>query len=324
MIGTSLPSTALPKAATLTDALISPSAELASRDAFNRLRRTFERRLRAVTGVASPELPIRVDGYHLRTTALGPDVGHRPFLWSAWTARRPIGVECVRACLAGPRSSPLQASHEVMERLVRRADQGPSRSGSLAKWLSELGTAGRAAVQAEAVVWATQLLTALDWTRLANPIIGGDATVALPSSGQIVLRGRIEVRAMLGPQHKTDPKSDLSASSPTALFTMMFGRPTSTAHYEMGLTALTAALDDRRGDVPTRVVGWWPQCGRALILPVDLGLLDRTCEAVVANVQSRLRPKGWAVRSRAARNPARKPARRSAVRMATETERVAS
>jgi hypothetical protein len=324
MIGSSLPPTALPKAATLTDALISPSSELVSRDAFNRLRRTFERRIRTAAGVVHPDVPIRVDAYHLRGTTLGPDVRDRPFQWSPWTARRPIGVEVARACLVGARLSPLQASHEVIERLVRRANEGPSRAGTLAKWLSGLSTAGRAAVQAEAVVWATQLLTALDWTKLTNPTIGGDVSVVVPAASQILLRGRIEVRTPLGcPEDR--PNGDLGAAAPTALFTMMFGRPTSTAHREMGLAALTAALEDCRGDVPARVVGWWPQCGRALVLPVDLGLLERTCEAVVVNVQSR-RPTSRAIKSGATSNDAaaQRPTGRPAIRVATDSERMAS
>src|ERR1700728_4721747 len=316
MVGTSLPSTSLPKAAALTDALISPSSELVSRDTFSSLRRSLERELRAVTAVVPSEQPIRVDGYHLRNATIGLEAHDSPFRWSPWTARRPIGVECARACLSNARLTTLQASHDVIERLTRRANDGRSHSGSLAEWLSGLSIGGRAAVHAEAGVWATQLLTSLDWTKLTNPIIGGDVSFVLPSPGPIVLRGRIEVRALLGsPDNLSDLAGGFSASPPSVLFTMMFGRPRSSAQHEMGLAALATALDDRHGDVPARVVGWWPQCGRALVLPIDRGLLDRTCESVVAAVRAKCRSKAWVRKSGAGRGEAKKPTRRPAVRV---------
>ena len=47
------------------------------------------------------------------------------------------------------------------------------------------------------------------------------------------------------------------------------------------LAALVAALASaRRGGVPARVVGWWPDCGRAWIVPVDAGTLSMAADGV--------------------------------------------
>jgi hypothetical protein len=175
----------------------------------------------------------------------------------------------------------------VITRLIRQADEQRGRPGSLSEWLAGLAVGGRTVVQAEAVVWATQLITALDWTRLSRPIVGDDRSVVLPSSSQILLRGRIELRTFVTPTQARDthPHQRLE-SEPSVLFATMTGRPGPTARTELGLAALTVALDDRHDEVPIRVLGWWPQCGRSLVVPVDLALLNQTCEAVVGTVRS--------------------------------------
>jgi hypothetical protein len=177
-------------------------------------------------------------------------------------------------------------------------------------------------VQAEAVLWATQLLTALDWTKIANPIVGADRSVVLPSPGQVSLRGRIEVVAPIESRSRPNGRW---VTPPSALFMMMFGRPTPAARIEMGLAALAVAFDDRHSEIPVRIIGWWPQSGRALVLPVDLALLERTCEAVVAAVQRKCPTKLLATANRRGRYDTSKvPVGRRAALIAAETERVAS
>ena len=287
MVGTSLPSTALPRAASLTDALTLSLSPLVSRGEFAELRQAFEHALRTATRSLPAGERIRVDGYSLRNATSG-EAGHGgSFRWSPWTARRPIGIECVRAYLANTRLTPLQASHDVITRLVRQADEQRGRPGSLSEWLAGLAVGGRAVMQAEAVVWATQLITALDWTKLRHPIVGGDRSVVLPSSRQVLLRGRIEVQTLATPtQPPLTQAHGRLEPEPSVLFAMMTGRPSPTARTELGLAALTVALGDRRGETPIRVLGWWPQCGRALVVPVDVTLLKHTCEAVIGAVRS--------------------------------------
>jgi hypothetical protein len=330
MIGTSLPSTSLPKATALTEVLTWPSSPSISRDEFHQLRQAFEGELGTVARSLPINERIRIDGYRLRNTVSDLD---SPFRWSPWTARRPIGVECVRACLACARLTPLQASHDVIRRFVRRADDERGHPGSLAEWLAGLAVGGRTVVQAEAVVWATQLLTALDWTKLSRPIVGGDRSVVPSSSSRVLLRGRIEVLTRVVPARSPNKGEALGARDvgPAALFAMMTGRPSPTARTELGLAALTVALDGREGEAPIRVVGWWPQCGRALVVPVDLALFNQTCDAVLGAVRSACPPQRRQPRAAkdsvggsGRRDAVRKPTRRAATRVAPDTERVAS
>jgi hypothetical protein len=135
-------------------------------------------------------------------------------------------------------------------------------------------------------------MTALDWTKLSRSIIGGDRSIAL-SSNRVVLRARIEVLTRVAPVPSPNGGVALDPGDvgPAALFAMMTGRPSQSARTELGLAALTAALDDRRDQAPIRVVGWWPQCGRTLVLPVNPTLIQQTCQAVVATVKSAYPPK---------------------------------
>jgi hypothetical protein len=157
----------------------------------------------------------------------------------------------------------------------------------LAEWIGGLAVGGRAVVQAEAVLWTTQLMTALDWDRLRRPAIGRDSSVVMPSSSRVLLRGRIEVQTWASPRGSDgDGSVGTAAPEQVVLLSMMPGRPGRTARMELGLSALTSALDNRQGAIPIRVIGWWPQCGRALVVPVDVALLNQTCQAVVATVRS--------------------------------------
>jgi hypothetical protein len=288
MIGTSLSPTALPKASSLTNALTAPSPLLVTLAEFAMIRQALERELGAVAERLRANDRVRVDAYHLRDSLSGgaPRAGDASFRWTPLTARRPIGIECARACLANPRLSPLESARDAITHLVRHA-KDQRRPGSLAEWVGGLAVGGRAVVQAEAVLWTTQLMTALDWDGLRRPVIGRDSSVVLPSSSRVLLRGRIEVQTWASP-----PGSDGDGSvGPVApdqvvLLSMMPGRPGRTARMELGLSALTSALDNRQGAIPARVVGWWPQCGRALVVPVDVALLNQTCQAVVATVRS--------------------------------------
>jgi hypothetical protein len=311
MVGTSIPSTALPKAASLTEAFLAPSPQLVEPAELHRLRHAFECELQLAAGPFDPKDRIRVDAYRLRNSMTGPNETGSPFRWTPWTARRPIGVESVRACLSNPRLTPIQATHEAIARLIRRADDD-RRPDSLSGWLAGLAIGSRSVVQAEAVVWTTQLLTALDWTKLGRPVVGGDRSVVVGSSGQVLLRGRIEVRVRA-------VSGDRSFGPQPVLFSMMTGRPGPTARAELGLTALTVALDDRPDEIPLRVVGWWPQCGRALVVPVDVALLSRTCEAVVAAVRATAPTRRG---PRLAKTATREAAKHKTTRTAPQTARM--
>src|SRR5579871_1991170 len=211
---------------------------------------------------------VRVDGYLLRTAPTATT--KRPFAWSPWTARRPIALEAVRVWLARPGLSPMRAVDVAVGALLARTDERPN---SLGAWLQGLSSGARGVTQAEAVTWATQLFGALDWERLDRAVVGGDRSVGFEAAPRVHLHARVDVRAALSPAERAR----------SGLFPAMTGRPGVTAADELGLAALTLALDPRLG-VPARVIGWWPQCGRAAIADVDLPLLTRTAAAVVRSL----------------------------------------
>lgn len=268
MVRTSLSTTLLPRAKVLTDALLAPPRPGVSDAELLDLRVHIESQLAGLTSPSEGGPPARIDGYRLRN-ADHPRHDDRPFRWSPWTARRPIALEALRIWMARPKLSPLRAVDSAVESLLARSD---GRSRSLGEWLGGLPAGARGVVQAEAVTWATQLVSALEWGRLEGAAIGTDRSVVFEGAPRFRLHARIDVRISLS---GTEDRAEASA-----LFLAMTGRPGPTTPEELGLAALTSALHPRLG-LPSRVIGWWPQCGRAAIADVDLSLLRRTAEAVV-------------------------------------------
>ena len=127
-------------------------------------------------------------------------------------------------------------------------------------------------VVAEAVTWATQLLTAVDWARIPRvPVLGGrDDWWQGPGGSELVLKGRAEVRALV--QRRM------------ALVVVGSGRCPPDWRVELGYPGLVAALVREASSAPCRVVGVWPQSGQIRVLPVDLSTLRATATTVVAAV----------------------------------------
>ena len=287
MTGTSLSPTRLPKAEALTEVLVAtPSVGLG--EAPDELYR----QLAAALAGAGSHLPVgaslRVDGYFLRTalTAPGQLAAPDPFAWSPRTARRLLGLAAVRACVSGTERTPADAVEHVVGAAVQDARRGSQRAGSLAGWLLSLAAGGRAVVRAEAVTWATQLLAALDWRGLgATPIVGSDQWWDGPAGCRVALRGRSEVRTQTRRDDQAPP-SLINGPTPSALFTMLGGRPGPIATLELGLAALASFMARPKEPPPARVVGWWPQCGRALVLPIDGATLRTTADAVISALRA--------------------------------------
>jgi hypothetical protein len=287
MTGTSLSPTRLPKAEALTEVLVSPpSVELgeAPDDLY--------RQLAAALVGAGSQLPagtaLRVDGYFLRTALTAPEqlAAPDPFEWSPRTARRLLGLAAVRGCVSGSERTPADAVEHVVSAAVEDARRGSQRAGALAGWLLSLAPGGRAVVRAEAVTWATQLLAALDWRGLgATPIVGSDQWWDGPAGCRVALRGRSEVRTQTRRDDRA-PRSLTNGPTPSALFTMLGGRPSPVAALELGLAALASFMARPKEPSPARVVGWWPQCGRALVLPIDGPTLRNTADAVISALRA--------------------------------------
>ncbi|MGH9089068.1 MAG: hypothetical protein ACRDYZ_13330, partial [Acidimicrobiales bacterium] len=186
---------------------------------------------------------------------------------------------------------------------------GLGRAGSLAEWLGSLPAAARAIVEAEAATWATDLWSAVEWGRLGPGVrVGGPEPLWSPAgSPATALRGRVDIRVDGGggafltvlpgqPVPASRVELGLSAlaaalSAPSALAAPSTPSARS-AHAARSALAVPPALSapaEAAGPwgaaaqppgVPERVVGWWPECGRALMVPVDLPLLEETADAV--------------------------------------------
>lgn len=285
MIPTTLSPVQLPKARGLTDVLMAPAGPGVPPGTAAALRRRLTDALAGSAGGG----PIRVDPYLLRMALLAPSrhTDDDPFRWSPRTAKRSVGVVAVHHCIGGRARTPAEAVAITMAQLVEDARHGRGRHSSLARWLALAGAGGRAAVQAEATTWATRLFEAIEWDRLEQPpIIGGqDQWWDCPGTPSVGLRGRADVRVPTSPVPGAATGPGRGDRAP-ALFTMVGGRPGPTSRVELGLAALVAVLARPVAPAPTRVVGWWPDCGRALVLPVDLPMLRQTADAVVTAVRA--------------------------------------
>jgi hypothetical protein len=271
MISTSLPAAGLPRSRCLTDALLAPCDRAPTAAALEVLRA----RLRDGIGAAASGPPLRIDGYRLRTAGRGAGTSlpapDRPFAWSPRTARRSVAIAAVRHGLEVGRS-PAASVAETVARMVDEGRAGRGRRGSPAAWLATLGDGARAQVLAEATTWATHLYEALEWGRLGrSAVVGGaDRWWDCPTA-RVALRGRADVRVE-------------RPSSGPALLTVNPGRPGPTSRVELALAALVDVVSRPACPPPSRVVGWWPECGRALVLAVDLPLLAESARSVVTAV----------------------------------------
>jgi hypothetical protein len=218
---------------------------------------------------------LRVDAFLLRTHVRGDRLADNAesFAWSPGNVRRSIGLAAVRRCLEDGARNPAEAVAATITSMVREARTGDGGRRSAARWLAGIGDGARAAVEAEATSWATRLFLAVEWDRLSRPPIVGapDRWWDCPGS-RVGLRGRADVRFELDGGRQT-------------LLTLMAGHPGQARRTELALGALVDVLCRPSAPPPARIVGWWPECGRALVLTVDLGLLQETAQTVAAAVR---------------------------------------
>jgi hypothetical protein len=186
-----------------------------------------------------------------------------PFAWSALTARRSIGVAAVRLLLGGTARSPHEAVRGRLAESSQWVRDGSSSATQLDRWLDGLSPAGRAAVGAEAVTWATRLWCALDWSSFPSvPVVGRDHWWDSPHSALLALRGRADVR------------------SANAHLVVLSGPRRGSVRAELALVTLVEALRLRGDDVPGRVVGWWPDSGHLVRVEPEPAVLALGTEAV--------------------------------------------
>jgi hypothetical protein len=210
----------------------------------------------------------RVTDHEVRTTFAAEtgaeDPGRaEPFAWSARTARRSVGVAAVRLLAAGTARSPHEAVRLKLAESSRWVREGSSSATQLDRWVDGLSPAGRAAVGAEAVTWATRLWCALDWSAFPTvPAIGRDHWWDSPHSALLALRGRADVR------------------TPQAHLVVLSGPRRASVRSELALVTLVEALRQRGDDAAGRVVGWWPDSGHLVRVEPDPTALTLGAEAV--------------------------------------------
>jgi hypothetical protein len=202
--------------------------------------------------------------------------GEPPFRWTARTARRTIGVAAVRTLLSDG-GTPADAVRAVLAHPGAELCGSTPPPGSCAEWLAALTAAARALVGAEATTWATQLWTALDWERLAPslPEVGApDRWWGWQGPVRVALRGRADVRLTRGGG---------------AHLLVLPGHPHPASRTALCLSALVDVLARGTAEAPRRVVGFWPDSGKAWAVAVDAGVLSTVAGAVGHAVEGLLR-----------------------------------
>jgi hypothetical protein len=172
-------------------------------------------------------------------------------------------VAAVRLLATGGARSPLEAVRFRMAESSRWVRDGSSCATPLDHWVEGLPPAGRAAVGAEAVTWATRLWCALDWSAFASvPVIGRDHWWDSPHSALLALRGRADVR------------------SAHAHLVVLSGPRRDSVRAELALVTLVESLRRRGDEGPGRLVGWWPDSGHLVRVEPEPAVLAVGTEAV--------------------------------------------
>lgn len=265
---------ALPRAAALTDALLAGGAA-PSEAAVASVRRFLERGLSdAAGGTPGPVPCLRICAFDLvQADSVAPPDSRTPFRWTARTARRRVGLAAIRSCVAEPGLTPAEAVGRVVADPASPVGPGPRGPGSCADWLASLSPPARSTVQAEATTWATAVWTALEWNRiLPAPVVGSpDRWWDWRGAVRVALQGRADVRVP-GPGG--------------AQLVVLDGFPSEAARRALCFGALVDALRSGGIDTPSRVVAWWPDCGKAWIDVVD-GVGLRSCAGHVVQTVRR-------------------------------------
>jgi hypothetical protein len=164
---------------------------------------------------------------------------------------------------------------------IRSANEGQGSPTSMDRWLAGLPAAGLAAVEADAVTWATRLWCALDWTAFEDvPTIGRDRWWDSPHSSLLAIRSRAEVRAV---------GRDPSGEPFSAHLVVLTGPRRASVRAELSVVALVEALRAAPSLPPGRIVGWWPDSGHLVKVEMDqLALADGV--SAIARTLARAEP----------------------------------
>ncbi len=226
-----------------------------------------------------PGVRLVLDGYRLALARRRPERCAAPepaFSPTPAACRRAVGLAAVERCARRRAGGPMQAVAQILASGAEDAvgaGEGSPRAPWWAPWYASLAEGGRSVVAAEAVTWATQLWTALDWDKLGPAVVGGhDDWWDVPGTRALTLKGRAEVRARLGAR--------------AVLVVVGGGAPDGGSRSELVFPALVSSLAGGARAVPGRVLGLWPASGQVRVVPVDAPALRRGADDVAAAVRT--------------------------------------
>jgi hypothetical protein len=195
-----------------------------------------------------------------------------PFAWSTRTARRGLGLAAVRSQLSGTTRSLVEGVRRASAAAIRSATEGHGSAASMDRWLAGLPAAGLAAVEADAVTWATRLWCALDWSAFEDPpTIGRDRWWDSPHSSLLAIRSRAEVRSI---------SHDPSGNPFSVHMVVLTGPRRASVRAELSVIALVEALRAPSSLPPGRIVGWWPDSGHLVKVEVDQAVVAEGVSAI--------------------------------------------
>lgn len=288
----------------LTDALLAPSNEVISAEERLGIRDRLVERLgeswKEVAGDGEGAARLCVTDYYLRVRLYPPvgsevDTSQEPFRWSSRTVQRMIGIAAARACVQGLASSPADAVRDCIGGFVKDAKEGRYGPRSLSSWLVDLPAGSLGAVSATATTWATRFINSLDWDSFdSRPVVGpADQWWNVPTAPGLSIRSRVDVLSYARESEdrgvdrsRSQDGSKYSDPAPV-LFVAKSGLPGRASKVELALSALVATVSRPMLASPARVVGWWPNCGRAMVLGVDRRAMEWACDQVLAAVSKR-------------------------------------
>ena len=207
-----------------------------------------------------------------------PTAGRRvPFSWTARGAGRVLGLAGAAAVVGSVDRALAPAEAVAVELAALRRPTAGGYGSSLESWARNLTDGAAAVVTAEATTWCTRLVAALDWEQVGPGVeFGYDRWWRPSDSPRIALRAKADLLVPI----------TLGSSGASAALIVFSGCPTTRSRLALAFTGLVSVLDRRTDDVPARVVGFWPDCGRWQSATVDRTTLDETVEATVAAVAS--------------------------------------
>jgi hypothetical protein len=265
--GAASPALSLPRSTAVTDELVADGGPEVPGSVLAEVRQRLRQELVPLVSTLPAGERLTLDVHRLRNPT--PDEPDEPFVPSARTCRRAVGLAAVQRCVLGYSPSPRAAVTEVLAAGREEAGRAPWWGA----WYGSLTEGGQAVVAAEATTWATQLWSALDWDRFERPpTVGGrDDWWDCPGTKALALHGRVEVRAFAGGR--------------PVMLAVYPGAPAASWRAVMGFPALVAALARGERALPSRVVGLWPASGQARNLAVDASVVEDTAEAVISAVE---------------------------------------